>query len=400
MISRIFMPSGGESMKKTYFWTVMAGLLYAGSSFLMSMAVSNILGAHQAGVFTIAMTIGNQLVTIGYYNMRTFQASDVTEKYRFEDYSGFRAVTVAAMAAVGIIWVFFGGYTGEKAAAICLMAGFKICEAVSDLLEGRYQQKGRYDVACRGVFAKTSLYLVSFVLALAVTGELLTALAVMALVYAASILIIDSTLMKSFGGIRIRFSADVIRSLTFNCMPLFINSFFMTYIVNAAKYSMENYYSDDYLGIFNALYMMAFVVNLFSSFVLKPLITPLSVKFSRRDFRGFTRVIKRQLLIIAGITAVCMAGAYILGIPVLTWLFGIDLSGYRRDLCVILAGGAFTAVYQLLQYGIVIMRHQAGCLAGCIVTAALTFVFTPFLVRRYAIFGGAVSYFCSMALMS
>ncbi|MGI6007330.1 MAG: hypothetical protein ACOX8E_07540, partial [Ruminococcus sp.] len=49
---------------------------------------------------------------------------------------------------------------------------------------------------------------------------------------------------------------------------------------------------------------------------------------------------------------------------------------------------------------IVIMRHQAGCLAGCIVTAALTFVFTPFLVRRYAIFGGAVSYLCSMALMS
>lgn len=400
MINRIFMPPGGESMKKTYLWTVLAGLLYAGSSFLMSMAVSNILGAHQAGVFTIAMTIGNQLVTIGYYNMRTFQVSDVTEKYGFDDYAGFRAVTVTVMTAVGILWVFFGGYEKEKAAAVCLMTFFKICESVSDLLEGRYQQKGRYDVSCRGVFIKTLLYLLCFVLTLAVTGELIISLAAMGLIYGVSILVIDGVLIKSFGGMRIRFSFSVIRSLTINCMPLFINSFFMTYIVNASKYSMERYYSDDYLGIFNALYMMAFVVNLFSSFVLKPLIMPLSVKFSKRDFKGFTKVMKRQALIIAGITAVCILGAYILGIPVLTWLFGIDLSGHRSALCVILAGGAFTAIYQLLQYGIVIMRHQAGCLAGCVVTAALTFVFTPVLVRKSAIFGGAVSYFCSMALMS
>jgi O-antigen/teichoic acid export membrane protein len=127
---------------------------------------------------------------------------------------------------------------------------------------------------------------------------------------------------------------------------------------------------------------------------------PLSVKFNKGDFKGFTGVMKRQALIIAGITAVCILGAYFLGIPVLTWLFGIDLSGYRTALCVILAGGAFTAIYQLLQYGIVIMRHQAGCLTGCIVTAALTFGFTPVLVRKFAVFGGAVSYFCSMALMS
>ena len=400
MIRKIFMPAGGGELKTTYLWTVLAGLLYAGSSFLMSMAVSNILGAHQAGVFAIAMTVGNQLVTIGYYNMRTFQASDVTEKYSFADYCGFRAVTVSVMAAVGILWIAAGGYEREKAIAIGWMTLFKIFEAVSDLLEGRYQQKGRYDVSCRGVFVKTALYLIFFVTVMAVTENLLAALAVMGLVYGAGILIIDGSLIKSFGGIRIRFSAAVQKSLLINCMPLFVNSFFMTYIVNAAKYSMERYYSDDYLGIFNALYMMAFVVNLFSSFVFKPLIEPLSVKFNGKDLKGFTAVMKRQVFIIAGITAVCVAGAYLLGIPVLTWLFGIDLGGYRGALCVILAGGAFTALYQLLQYGIVIMRHQAGCLAGCIVTAVLTFLFTPFLVRRYAIFGGAVSYFCSMALMS
>ena len=104
------MPPDGGTMKKTYFWTVLAGMLYAGSSFVMSLGVSNVLGAAAAGIFAIAMSIGNQLVTIGYYNMRTFQVSDVLEKYSFGDYCASRLITTAAMAVVGVIWIAAGGY--------------------------------------------------------------------------------------------------------------------------------------------------------------------------------------------------------------------------------------------------------------------------------------------------
>lgn len=400
MINRLFMPENGQTMKTTYIWTVLAGLIYAGSSFLMSMAVSNILGVYAAGVFAIAMSIGNQLVTVGYYNMRTFQVSDVTEKYSFADYAGFRAVTVVIMLLAGAVWIFFGGYQGEKMAAIVLMLGFKAGEAISDLLEGRYQQKGRYDVSCRGVFFKTILYLVCFVVVLMVTKNILAATTALAVSYLISIVVIDHVLIGSFGGFSIRFSVKAITSLFISCLPIFLNSFFMTYIVNAAKYSMDRFYSNDFLGIFNALYMMGFVVNLFSNFVLKPLIMPLSVKFNNQDYKGFIQVMKRQVLIICGITVICVAGAYLLGIPVLTLLFGIDLSGYRLELCIILLGGSFTAIYQLFQYGIVIMRHQTGCLTGCMITAALTFLFTPVLVKQWGIFGASVSYLASMLLMS
>ena len=122
------------------------------------------------------------------------------------------------------------------------MTLFKIFEAVSDLLEGRYQQKGRYDVSCRGVFVKTALYLICFVAVLLLTGNLQVSLAFMGIVYGVCILIIDGSLIPCFGGIRIRFCAAAQKSLLISCMPLFINSFFMTYIVNAAKYSMERYY--------------------------------------------------------------------------------------------------------------------------------------------------------------
>lgn len=400
MITRIFMPPDGGTMKKTYFWTVLAGMLYAGSSFVMSLGVSNVLGAAAAGIFAIAMSIGNQLVTIGYYNMRTFQVSDVLEKYSFGDYCASRLITTAAMAVVGVIWIAAGGYRGEKMAAIVLMIGFRMCESVSDLLEGRYQQKNRYDVSCRAVFVKTALYLGGFAVVLLVTRNLLMAIAALGIVYLISVVVIDGTLIGAFGGLKIHFSWMKQRSLMISCLPLFVNSFLTAYVINASKYAVDRYYSNEYLGMFNALYMMAFVVNLFSGFVLKPLITPLSVKYNEGNYHAFSGIIRRQLLIIGAVTLICVAGAYVLGIPVMSWLSGIDLDGHRAALCIIIAGGAFTAVYQLLQYAIVIMRHQFTCLLGCAVTAGLTFVFTPVLVKRYAIMGGAVSYLCSMALMS
>ena len=75
-----------HGMKQTYIWTVLAGVIYAGSSFIMQMTTSKCISVAQAGILSLALAVGNQLVTIGFYNIRTFQVSDVLEKYKFSDY--------------------------------------------------------------------------------------------------------------------------------------------------------------------------------------------------------------------------------------------------------------------------------------------------------------------------
>ncbi|AWY98955.1 polysaccharide biosynthesis protein [Blautia argi] len=171
MIEKFFMPSN-HNMKRTYIWTVLAGSVYAGSSFLMSMFTSKCIGVAEAGILALALTIGNQLVTIGFYNIRTFQVSDVTEKYTFSDYCFLRVITVSAMLLVGFVWVLKDSHRGVKLAAISFAILFRAIEAVSDLLEGRYQQKGRYDVACKGVFVKVLSYLAAFLITLFITKNI------------------------------------------------------------------------------------------------------------------------------------------------------------------------------------------------------------------------------------
>ena len=400
MISRIFMPTKGTTLKTTYMWTVLAGVIYAGSSFIMSMVITNLLGAEEFGVYTNAMAIAALLGTIGLYNVRMFQVSDVLEQYSFADYSVMRILSTVVMMVAGAIWLLIAGYRGGELIVIIAFIVFKLGEAISDLFEGRYQQKERYDVSCRGIVFKTMLYMLVFIGCLLVTKSLALSASLLAIIYLVSIIIIDSRLLLKFGATKLRLNVSVQGKLIAECTPLFINSFLITYILNASKYTMEQYHGNAYLGIFNSLYMMAFVINLFAAFALKPLITILSDKYLKGDRKGFVKMMGRQALIIVGLTIVAITGAWFLGTIVLTLVFGIDLTPYRAELCLMLVGGAFTALYQLLQYGIIIMRHQIMCLIGSIITAVLTFFFTPVLTKTYGIMGATISFLISMALMS
>ena len=399
MIKDFFMPEK-HSMKQTYLWTVLASLIYAGSSFLMQMVTSKFIGVTQAGILSLALTVGNQLVTIGFYNIRTFQVSDVTEKYKFSDYCMLRAVTVSAMLIAGILWLAKDSYTPEKVAAIGIVVVFRATEAFSDLLEGRYQQKGRYDVACRGVFTKDLLYLTAFLTVLFLTRNLTAALAALAVTYVGTVIVIDSQLIGSFGGISFHSSWIRQKRLILEGLPLFANSFLTAYIINASKYALEKYYDSEMMGIFSPLYMLTFVVNMFASFVLKPIISVMAEKYVKKDIRGFLKLVAKQFAVIGGVTAVCLTGAAILGIPVLNFLYGVDLSEYRTAMYLILISGGFTALYQLLQYGIVIMRHQYSSFICCLVTVLITYIMTPVLTKKYAIMGAALSYTISIGVLT
>lgn len=399
MIEKFFMPSN-HNMKRTYIWTVLAGSVYAGSSFLMSMFTSKCIGVEEAGILALALTIGNQLVTIGLYNIRTFQVSDVTEKYTFSDYSMLRVITVSAMVLVGIIWILKDSHRGIKLAAIGCAILFRGIEAVSDLLEGRYQQKGRYDVACKSMFVKVLSYLIAFLVTLFVTKNIAMALAALAVTYLIMLCVIDSKLISRFGGISFHTTFRRQKGLLLEGLPLFVNAFLNAYIINASKYALDKYYDSETLGIFNVLYMMAFVVNMFASFVLKPIISVLAEKYVKKDISGFVKLVIRQIVVILLVTFMCIGGAWFLGVPVLGFLFGVDLTDYKGALCVVLISGGFTALYQLLQYGIIIMRHQYSTFVCCGFTVVLTYLVTPVLTKKYAVMGASASYTISIGFMS
>ena len=160
-------------------------------------------------------------------------------------------------------------------------------------------------MACRGVFAKDCVSLAVFLIVLFLTKNLILSLTALAVVYVAAILFIDSHIIGAFGGISFSSTWQRQKGLILEGLPLFINAFLNTYIINTSKYALENFYGSEMMGLFSPLYMMAFVVNMFAAFVLKPIVSVLAEKYVKRDIKGFLALILRQLLVI-GIVSIRM----------------------------------------------------------------------------------------------
>lgn len=401
MVRRAFI--GGRTActpGSTYFWTVLSGTTYSASTFLMFWLLSRVSGPYEAGVFTIVMAAGQQLLTIGYFNVRTYQVSDVAERFSFSQYFSFRIATCAVMVAAGILWAVLGGYRGDRLVCFLWILLFKVAEAVADVMEGLYQQKDRYDVTGKCIFYETLIFLAAFGIHLLLFGRLTSALACMCLVYIVSLLVIDRGLVGVFATLELVWDLSVLKRLFWDCLPLFVNSFLMVYLNSVSKYAVDACLGEEMLSYFNMIYMPAFVMNLFAGFLFKPLLTRFSVLYHEGRRGALFALLGRQAALLAGGALVCLGGAWLLGIPVLSWFYRTDLTAYRGELCVVVVGGVFSAVYMMFQFLIVIMRHQYACLAGCVVTSAAAAAAVPRLTKVYGMTGAAWGYAWMMMLLS
>lgn len=396
----LFLPQRqNNKLRKTYVWSVLSGGLYSTSTFLMFWITTALCGTYEAGIFTMAMSVGQQLVTIGYFNVRTFQVSDVKQVYRFNDYFMFRILSCLAMVAVGTGWMLVGDFRGVKLIAVIILIAFKTGEAFADVAEGLYQQRDRYDGAARCMFWETVVFLAAFTLVLGFTRNLTLALGAMTLAYLAAVVLIDGSLIGVFEKLQLRFQWEKLRQLFLACLPLFLNSFLVLYINNSSKYAIDRLAGPKELAYFNIIYMPAFVINMLGGFLLKPMLASLSLRFQERDFGRFVSILRRQALYLGAVSALCVAGAWVLGVPVLSLIYGRDLSGYRRELCILVLAGAFSALYLMFQYALIIMRHQYASLAGCTVTALAAWILIPRMVGAWSVTGAAWGYLILMILI-
>ena len=115
--------------------------------------------------------------------------------------------------------------------------------------------------------------------------------------------------------------------------------------------------------------------------------------------RKFTKAIARQTGIIAAITLTCMLGAYLLGIPVLSWLYNTDLAPYKTELLILLLGGGFLGLSGFLNTINTIIRQQSLLMWGYGTVAIAAYLFSNRVVREHQMFGAAILYMALMAIL-
>ncbi|MDR0285380.1 MAG: oligosaccharide flippase family protein [Propionibacteriaceae bacterium] len=374
MTIRSFLVSSRNIDRASTTWNAVAGLVSPLQSVLTLVLISVFLGETQAGVYSIATAQAYLVWTIGAYGMRRFQASDVERRFSFREYVSSRAVTggamiVAAVILCGVMW-WTGGYSPAKVAAVMLVTLLRVVDAVEDVIVGYLQQVGRLDVGAKVSALRLVVSTAAFMAAIVAGAGLLLSLGISLGLSVGSLLVLVGLVLRQF----LHEGADRcergrIWSLLKACFPLFLGSFLTLYISNAPKYGIDAVMDDQAQARFNYLSMPAFVIQMFAMFAFNPLIYRMAQAWIGDSLAELTRLVRRVLALIAGVTTVCLVGGALVGLPVLSWLYHTDLSGYFWELIILLAGGGFVAVAAFLSTVLTIIRYQRVLLIGYAVSA-------------------------------
>lgn len=81
IISRIMGVDKTPEDKYKYIWFTMGTACFALATLVMTIVISRFLGEAKAGMFSIGLSIAQWLVTIAYFEIRTYQVTDVKNEY-------------------------------------------------------------------------------------------------------------------------------------------------------------------------------------------------------------------------------------------------------------------------------------------------------------------------------
>lgn len=390
--------------KSAYIWNSCASMLSAFQTVFILMVISRIDPVMDAGIFTIAFAIGNLMYTLGMYGIRQFQASDVTQKYSFHEYLVTRYITCTTMIVASIVYVginyFIGLYSVYKSTVILLVCLFKATDTLEDVFHGLLQQNGRLDIAGKILTLRLSAYIIVYLCCYLNTANLVISSLCGFLVSLFIFIIVDNLAIQNFPEMGKTVAGNKIIKLLLECLPLFVSMYLAMYIANAPKYAIDKVLSSEAQANFSYIFMPVFVIGLLSQFVYQPIIGKLSIMWEYRNRQDFYRLLRYQMLIILLLAVVALIGGYLLGIPLLSLIYGVDLYNYRIHLVILLMGGGFLAYIYLFQMVMTVIRQQKWLVAGYSLVYIIFIIGGRTIVSMYGLMGICLFYTINMALLA
>ncbi len=392
MLHRLLFDEKANITKRTYTWNLVSSLLFSVQSAVFLLVAKRVSGETDAGVFIILFTVAQTLTSLGNYNIRDYQVSDIHEEYKFSTYYTARLLTESVMLVAALGYAFIKKLDVSGVVVLMCLVGYRFVEGVEDCYHGVVHRKGRFDVTSICMSLRIIISSTVFIAVYIITKDQVTA-SVLLLVSSIAVYLVTIRVIKAeYPELKIAFSFDgVVRLLTV-CFPIFIGAFLYSYLINAPKYAIDSLMPKNVQTVYNILFMPIFVVNILSMFIYKPIIVKLSNLWDEGDTKGFFAQMIKQCVLIAVLDMVIVAGGFVIGLKLLGIIYAAELSEYMGIFCLLLMFGGVTAMGYYLNVLITIMRKQFYILIGYGAAFAVSLLTTRRLVSTYGIGGAAYAY--------
>lgn len=352
------MDSEKKSFLKNFIWNSLGTGINSFNSLFFLIIVTRVNDIQTAGIFSIAYATATILYTLAMYSGRLCQVTDIENKIQDKDYIANRALTCFIMLIGATGFLVIKQYSGFKTTIFALLAIFKGLEAFSDILYGIMQKndilyKSGQSLTLKGFIGIALFLIVDLVtrdLRLACLAVILVNLVVL-IVY--DYLIITKKLIDKNSKVDLKNVLSILKSEFF----VFVNSFAGIYILNAPKYAIDSYLTEDIQAIYGYIMMPATVMTLFTQFIVMPFLGKLKDMYEKKQIKEIEKVTFKIKLIVIAFGGFAVLAAFLIGPEFLGLIYGLDLTAYRMNLCVIIGSYIFYAISYINLVTLTTIRH-------------------------------------------
>ena len=386
----------GKNFRKSFIWNIVGTGFNSFNSLIFLIIVTRINGIIDAGVFTLAFSTACILYVIGTYAGRVYQVTEVDRDITDKEYIVNRIFSCLLMMLVTIGFVIFRQYDWDKSIIFILLAFFKCLEAFSDVLYGILQKNDMLDIVGKSYFIKSLLSVVIFIIIDLVTHNIIISCVAIILVWIAIIIFYDMIRMKNLVNLSTKVNFSRVVRIFKKGFFIFAITFLGLYLLNAPKYAIDSFLTEDIQAIFGIIVMPATVMGLVGQFLMHPYLNTIVELYSENKIKELKKLILKIVIYIFGFGIFASILAYFLGVPVLNLIYGIDLNEYQIHLVAIIMASTLYNIGMIYSSVLTTIRSTFVQFIMYLIVVVITYVLSNSLTQSNGINGATIAYFVTM----
>lgn len=386
--------------RKNFIWNTLGTGFNAFNSLFFMIIVTRINGVDEAGIFTIAFSTACILYAVGLYAGRVYQVTELNKKISDKDFIVSRIITSTLMIVFLIVFCFIKGYNFEKFIVFLLLTTYRALETFSDVIYGILQKNDKLDIVGKSLFIKSLMSIIIFLLAEIITRKMIISIISMIIVYIFIILFYDFRKVNKYIDFKVKVNIKNVYNILKKGFFTFAISFLGIYIVNAPKYSIDTYLTDNYQTIFGIIVMPATIISLLAQFLIHPYLNQILTLYEKGDLKTLRKLIQKLIFLIISFGCISIILAYLLGTQVLGIVYGLDLSNYRIGLVIIIIAATLYTIGTIYSSILTTVRETISQFIIYIIVSILAGILSNIFTKTWYMNGAIISYLLIMFLQS
>ena len=371
-----------QQLTNNIIWNTVGNIFYLGCQWLLSVIVVRISGSYaDAGVLSLAMSVTGIFVILSGFNVRNYQVSDLENRYTQADYQAHRCITCIVGFVLCMVFALCNNYKAAVALSIIGYMLMRTVEALADVFHGILQKQWRFDIIGKSCLYRGVALLLVFSLVYKVSANLWLSLFSMALLTSVVFVLYDFRLVCRLTKVSSSFNNEKLIQLTKDCLPLLVYIFFLNLIVPTARFFIERYHGEEILGYYGSVASIAVIVQATVGLIFTPLNGIISGYYVKGNNKAILRLSGKVIILLLLVTLAVLAGAWLLGEPVLVLLFGESIAPYVWLLYPTIIASCLMGLVWFLGMLLTIMRSMhsliVGAAAGFMVCVSLCLALIP-----------------------